>query len=221
MIPPDADAEFVYHMEDVLALYHEPYDPARPVVCFDEHPKQLIDHVTDPLPAKPGSVVKEDYHYERNGSQNLFLACEPLVGWRTVTVSDRRTTEDWVHFIKTLVDEHYADAECIRLVLDNLSTHKPAAFYEYFEPAEARRLLSTLEFHFTPVHGSWLNMAEIEFNVLQGQCLDRRIPDKETLRREIAAWIDQRNAAGSDVKWQFTSEDARVKLHQLYPSIDD
>lgn len=208
-------------MEDVLALYHEPYGSDRPVVCFDEHPTQLDDHVTDPKPAKPGSVAKEDYHYERNGSQNLFLACEPLVGWRTVSVSDRRTTEDGVGFIKDLVDEHYDDVECIRLVLDNLSIHNPAAFYEYFEPAEARRILSKLEFHFMPVHGSWLNIAEIEFNVLQGQCLDRRIPDKETLCTEISAWVDYRNDAESDVKWQFTSEDARVKLLRLYPYIDD
>ena len=221
MIPPEDDAAFVFHMEDILALYHEPYDPDRPVVCFDEHPKELIAEVHDPQRAEPGSVATYDYHYDRQGTKNLFLASEPLAGWRTVSVTDRRTTEDWVQFIKQLVEEHYPDAECIRLVLDNLSTHNPAAFYEYLEPAEARRLLSKLEFHFTPVHGSWLNMAEIEFNALCGQCLDRRIPDAETLRRESEAWVERRNEAGSDVEWQFTTDEARVKLHRLYPQNDD
>ena len=167
MIPPDQSTEFVYHMEDVLSLYREPYDADRPVVCFDEHPFELVKHVREPRPAKPGTVAHEDYHYKPQGTKNLFLASEPLDGWRTVTVKDRRTTEDWVTFMKQLVDEHYPDADCIRVVLDNLSTHKPEAFYEFFEPAEARRLLNKLEFHFTPVHGSWLNMAEIEFNRLQ------------------------------------------------------
>ena len=221
MIPPEDDADFVYHMEDILALYHEPYDPDRPVICFDEHPKELIAEVHDPQPAEPGSVEKYDYHYDRQGTKNLFLASEPLDGWRTVTVTDRRTTDDWVTFIKTLVDEHYPEADCVRLVLDNLSTHNPAAFYEYLEPAEARRLLSTVEFHFTPVHGSWLNMAEIEFNALCGQCLDRRIPDEETLRAEVQAWVERRNTADADVDWQFTTDDARVKLHRLYPQNDD
>lgn len=174
-------------MEDVLALYHEPYDPDRPVVCFDEHPTQLLDHTREPKPAKSGSVAKEDYHYKREGTQNLFLACEPLVGWRTVSVTDRRKTADWVAFVKDLVDEHYADVECIRLVLDNLSTHKPAAFYEYFEPAEARWVLSKLEFHFTLVDASWLNIAEIEFNVIQEQCLDRRIPTRRRQSRSDRA----------------------------------
>lgn len=221
MIPPERDAEFVYRMEDVLALYHEPYDPDRPVVCFDEHPTELTAELHEPHPAEPGTVAKQDYHYDRQGTKNLFLASEPLDGWRTVTVSDRRTTEDWVTFIKTLVDEHYPEAECIRLVLDNLSTHKPAAFYEYFEPAEARRLLEKLEFHFTPVHGSWLNMAEIEFNALGEQCLDRRIPDAELLSREVAAWAKRRNGAESGVDWQFTTDDARVKLRKLYPVFED
>ena len=221
VIPPEDDAGFVYHMEDVLAVYHEPCDPDRPVVCFDEHPTQLVKQVREPTFPKPGSVVKEDYHSERNGSRNLFLACEPLGGWRTVEVSDRRTTEDWVNFIKDLVDEQYADVECIRLVLDNLNTHKPAAFYQFFPPDQAQAYLDRFEFHYTPKRGSWLNMAEIGFNVIQEQCLDRRIPDKETLRREVTAWTEQRNDAESDVKWQFTSEDARAKLHQLYPSIED
>jgi hypothetical protein len=207
-------------MEDVLSLYREPYDPDCPVVCFDEHPVQLVEQVREPRPAQPGTVAREDYHYKPQGTKNLFLASEPLDGWRTVTVKDRRTTEDWVTFIKQLVDEHYPDADRIRVVLDNLNTHKPEAFYEYFEPDEARRLLDRLEFHFTPVHGSWLNMAEIEFNRLQQQCLDRRISDAATLRQEVAAWMTSLNNEESDIDWRFTSEDARIKLRRLYPSIE-
>lgn len=219
MIPPDDSKEFVYHMEDVLSVYQEPYDPDRPVICFDEHPTQLVKQVIEPQPAEPGRVEREDYHYKREGTKNLFLASEPLDGWRAVTVKDRRTTEDWVEFMRQIVDDHYPDAECIRVVLDNLNTHNPAAFYEYFQPAEARRLLDKFEFHFTPVHGSWLNMAEIEFNRLKGQCLDRRIPDEGTLRREVTAWMEARNEDESDVNWRFTSKDARNKLHRLYPSL--
>jgi len=221
VIPPGQSTEFVYHMENVLSLYREPYDPNCPVVCFDEHPVQLVEQVRDPRPAEPGTVAREDYHYKPQETKNLFLASEPLDGWRTVTVKDRRTTEDWVTFIKQLVDEHYPDADCIRVVLDNLNTHKPEAFYEYFEPDEARRLLNRLEFHFTPVHGSWLNMAEIEFNRLQQQCLDRRISDAATLRQEVAAWTTSLNTEESDIDWRFTSEDARIKLRRLYPSIDN
>lgn len=220
MIPPDHDTEFVYHMEDVLSLYREPYDPDRPLVCFDEHPTQLIKQVKQPRPAEPGTVAREDYQYKPNGTKNLFLASEPLAGWRAVRVKDRRTTKDWVYFIQHLVDQHYPDAECIRVVLDNLNTHKPAAFYEFFEPAEARRLLDKLEFHFTPVHGSWLNMAEIEFNTLQQQCLDRRISDAATLRQEVAAWKKERNAGETDIDWRFTTDDARIKLKRLYPTFD-
>jgi len=221
VIPPDQSTEFVYHMEDVLSLYREPYDSSQPVVCFDEHPYQLVSHVRDPRPAEPGTVAREDYHYRQEETKNLFLASEPLTGWRTVTLKDRRTTEDWVTFMKSIVDEHYPDADCIRVVLDNLNTHKPAAFYEYFDPKEARRLLDQLEFHFTPVHGSWLNMAEIEFNRLQQQCLDRRIPDAATLRQEVAAWEQSLNAADTEIEWRFTSEDARIKLRRLYPTIED
>ena len=221
MIPPGQSTEFVYHMEDVLALYREPYDSDCPVVCFDEHPVQLVEHVREPRLAEPGTVAREDYHYERVGTKNLFLASEPLDGWRTVTVKDRRTTEDWVTFIKQLVDEHYPDADRIRVVLDNLSTHKPEAFYEYLAPEDARRLLDKLEFRFTPVHGSWLNMAEIEFNRLQQQCLDRRIPDAATLRQEVATWTTSLNNEESDIDWRFTSEDARIKLRRLYPSIEN
>jgi hypothetical protein len=221
VIPPEQNTEFVYHMEDILALYHEPYDLNRPVVCFDEHPTELITEVKEPLPAKPGRVAREDYQYEPNGTKNMFLAAEPLAGWRTVMVTDRRTTRDWVTFMRYLVDEHYPDAECIRVVLDNLNTHNPVAFYEFFEPAEARRLLDKLEFHFTPVHGSWLNMAEIEFNALSRQCLDHRIPDAATLQAEIAAWIERRNTAAPTIDWQFTTDDAQTKLKRLYPSIED
>ena len=222
MIPPEQDTEFVYHMEDVLALYHEPYDPNRPVVCFDEHLTRLVGELREPRPAEPGTVAREDYQYDPKGTRNLFLASEPLAGWRTVTVKDRRTTKDWVEFIQHLVDFHYPDADCIRVVLDNLNTHKPAAFYEFFEPAEARRLLSKLEFHFTPVHGSWLNMAEIEFNALEQQCLDRRIQYAATLRQEVAAWKKERNKAGGEtsIDWRFTTDDARIKLERLYPSFD-
>ena len=221
MIPPEQDTEFVYHMEEVLALYHEPYDPDQPVVCFDEHPTELTKEVCEPLPAKPGRVAREDYQYEPNGVKNMFLAAEPLAGWRTVTITDRRTTEDWVVFMRYLVDEHYPDADCIRVVLDNLSTHNPVAFYDFFEPAEARRLLNKLEFHFTPVHGSWLNMAEIEFNALNQQCLDRRIPNVASLQAEVAAWEAYRNTAATTIDWQFTTDDAQIKLERLYPSFDD
>ena len=221
MIPPEEDAEFVYHMEDVLALYHEPYDPNQPVVCFDEHPTELTKEVLAPLPAAPGRVAREDYQYKPNGTKNLFLASEPLAGQRVVTVTDRRTKRDWVTFIRHLVDEHYPDADCIRVVLDNLNTHDPIAFYDFFEPAEARRLLNKLEFHFTPVHGSWLNMAEIEFNALSQQCLDQRIPDAATLQTEVAAWEEHRNTATATIDWQFTTDDAQTKLERLYPSFED
>ena len=219
MIPPEEATEFVYHMENVLSLYQEPYDPERPVVCFDEHPTQLIEQVREPQPAEPGRVEREDYHYKRVGTKNLFLASEPLDGWRAISVTDRRTTADWIGFMQQLVEEHYPNAECIRVVLDNLSTHNPVKFYEYLPAEEARRLLDTLEFHFTPVHGSWLNMAEIEFNRLKGQCLDRRIGDEATLKEEVTAWTHSKNADDSAVNWQFTSEDARTKLQQLYPTV--
>jgi len=220
VIQSGQSTEFVYHMENILSLYQEPYDPERPVVCFDEHPYELIEQVREPRPAKPGTLAREDYQYKPAGTKNLFLAAEPLDGWRMVTVRDRRTTEDWVRFIADLVDQdRYADVKCIRIVLDNLNTHKPEAFYEYFEPSEARRILDKVEFHYTPVHGSWLNMAEIEFNAIQTQCLDRRIPDEKTLVQEADAWVERRNAAGADVDWRFTTEDARITLKRLYPQI--
>jgi hypothetical protein len=221
VIPPRENAEFVYHMEDVLALYHQPYNPAYPLICFDEASKQLVKETRQPLPAQPGQVQRYDYEYERNGTRNLFMFSEPLSGWRHVEVTQRRTKQDWAHCMRQVVDEMFPEAECIRVVLDNLNTHNPAALYEFFDAAEARRLLDKLEFHYTPKHGSWLNMAEIEFSVLTRQCLDRRIPDAETLCSEVAAWEKARNAQASSINWQFTTEDARIKLAQLYPSIDD
>jgi hypothetical protein len=208
-------------MEDVLALYHEPYDETRPVVCFDETNKQLLTHVRDPLPAKPGAVARTDHTYRRGGTHNLLMITEPLIGWRHVEVTKNRTKVEFVEQMRQLVDVHYPDADRIRVVLDNFSTHTEYALYEFLPPKEARRLLEKLEFHFTPPHGSWLNMAEIELSALASQCLDRRIPDAATLRSEVAAWEQSRNEAESSIDWQFTTDDARIKLRRLYPvSID-
>lgn len=206
-------------MEDVLDLYAEPYDEKRPQVNFDETSKQLIEEVRQPLPATPGQVERCDYEYQRNGTRNLFMICEPLAGWRHVEVTEHRTMKDFAQQMKWLVDEQYPEAEVIRIVMDNLNTHKPASLYEAFEPAEARRILQKLEFHFTPKHGSWLNMAEIELSVLSRQCLARRISDEATLKREVKAYENRRNAAKATINWRFTSGDARLKLHRLYPSI--
>lgn len=205
-------------MEDVLDLYAEAYDPLRPKVNFDETNKQLIAETRAALPAKAGRVQRYDYEYERNGTRNLFMICEPQAGWRHVAITERRTKIDFAHQMKWLVDERYPDAEVIRIVLDNLNTHKIASLYEAFAPAEARRIAKKLEFHPTPKHGSWLNMAEIELSVMQRQCLDRRIADEETLRREIGAYEERRNAEKATIDWQFTVDDARAKLHRLYPS---
>ena len=205
-------------MEEVLDFYGEPYNPKRPKVCFDETSKQLIGEKRKSLPARPGQVVRYDYEYQRNGTRNLFLFLEPQRGWRHVAVTERRTMVDFAHQMRWLVDEAYPEAEVVRVVLDNLNTHRPASLYQAFMPAEARRIVRRLEFHYTPKHGSWLNMAEIEFSVLSRQCLDRRIPDEKTLKQEIAALGDQRNRAGATVNWQFTSENARVKLKRIYPS---
>lgn len=218
MIPPEANADFVCAMEDVLELYHEPYDPMRPVVCFDEGTKQLIGETRAALAMAPGEPLRYDYEYERHGTCNLFMFFAPLSAWRHVEVTDRRTLIDYAHCMKDLVDVYFPDAEIVRVVQDNLSTHKPAALYEAFEPVEARRILERLEFHFTPKHGSWLNMAEIELNVINSQCLDRRIAEKETLITEVAAWEHQRNQHASTANWQFTTADARIKLRKLYPS---
>lgn len=206
-------------MEDVLAVYTRPYDPQRPQVCMDEQPVQLIGETRMPLHARPGPPARYDYEYVRNGTANLFLACEPLTGQRWVRVTDRRTAVDWAHFIRDLVDTQYPQAERVVLVMDNLNTHTPGSLYEAFPPAEARRLASKLEIHYTPAHGSWLDMAEIELSVLTRQCLSRRIPDRDTLEQEIAAWEQQRNGVRTPVRWRFTTADARIKLHRLYPSV--
>jgi DDE superfamily endonuclease len=220
VIPPKANAAFVANMEDVLDTYAQPYDSSRPVVCVDEGGKQLIGEVREPLPVRPGSPAKEDSEYVRGGMANLFLAFEPLAGKRLVEVTDRKTSVDFARFLRVLADEHYADAERIVLVCDNLSTHTPAALYAAFAPAEARRLAGRFEWHYTPKHGSWLNVAEMELSVLARQCLDRRIPDAAALSREVAAWEKARNAAVAKVDWQFTAADARVKLKKLYPTIE-
>lgn len=203
-------------MEDILDLYAEPYDPRRPVVCFDERPYQLRKDQRDPLPVKPGQPRREDFEYEREGTCNLFLTFQPLTGWRHVEVTERRTGADFAHQMKWLVDEVFPEADVIRVVLDNLNIHTPAALYQTFPPEEARRLVRKLEFHHTPKHGSWLNMVEIEFSVLARQCLNRRLPDIATVRREVQAWEEARNAAQATVAWRFTTADARLKLHRLY-----
>jgi transposase len=218
-IPPEANAEFVYHMEDVLKVYTLPEDPRSPTVCMDESSKQLIGETRQALPAQAGQPVRYDFEYERHGVSNLFMFFAPVQGWRHVKVTDRRTKLDWAYAIRELVDVHFPDAFLIRLVMDNLNTHTPAALYEAFEPAEARRLLDKLEFHYTPKHGSWLNMAEIEFSVLARQCLDRRIDNAAILAHEIGAWQRSRNARGASVDWRFTTADARIKLKRLYPSV--
>ena len=207
-------------MEDVLDLYEAPYNARRPVVCFDESPKQLIAEVRTPLPMQPGRLQIYDSEYTRNGMRNLFLFCEPKGGWRHIYVTERRTMHDFAREMQWLSDVAYPHAEVIRVVLDNLNTHKPASLYETFVPEEARRILKRLEFHYTPKHGSWLNMAEIEFSVLGRECLDRRIPSAEVLEREIAAYEQQRNRTKATINWRFTNQDARTKLDRLYPSIE-
>lgn len=206
-------------MEDVLEVYHRPYDPRCPVVCFDEGCKQHVKETRLPLPAKPGQPAKYDYEYERNGTSNLFMFFAPFDAWRHVKVTERRTRIDWADCMRDLVDIHFPDAKTIVVVMDNLNTHKLASLYEAFPPAEARRIAEKLEIHYTPKHGSWLNMAEIELSVLSRQCLNRRIPDQPTLRHEIDAWESQRNRAASSVNWRFTTADARIKLQRLYPTI--
>jgi DDE superfamily endonuclease len=221
VIPPTQSGEFVWRMEDVLEVYTRPYDPRRPLVCMDEMPEQLLADVRAPLPVRPGRPERRDYEYERRGTANLFLFCEPLAGRRWVAVTDRRTAVDWAEQIKDLVDARYPEAERIVLVADNLNTHTPGSLYEAFAPAEARRLADKLELHHTPKHGSWLNIAEIELSVLSRQCLDRRIPDKATLEAEVAAWEARRNAHAGPIDWRFTTEGARIKLKRLYPKIQE
>lgn len=205
-------------MEAVLDLYTQPYDPKRPLVCMDETSKQLIRETRIPLPLRPGHPQKYDYEYQREGVCNLFLFFEPLRGWRVVDVRTQRTKQDWVEEMKTLVEEYYPAAEVVRVVLDNLNTHNPAAFYEFLAPVEAKKLLDRLEFHYTPKHASWLNMAEIEFSVVTRQCLPQRIPTQEQVQQEVWAWACARNAQCKTVDWQFTTAEARRRLKRLYPS---
>lgn len=202
-----------------MDVYQRPYDARHPVVCMDESSKQTVKETRVPIPAQPGQLERYDTEYERNGVSNLFMFCEPLKGWREVQVTDRRTKVDWAIAMKELSDIHYPDAEKIVVVMDNLNTHSAASFYEAFKPEEAQRLRDRFEFHYTPKHGSWLNIAEIEFSHLSRQCLDRRIPDQETLRKEVAGWNQNRNNQMGKVDWQFTTEDARIKLKKLYPSL--
>ena len=208
-------------MEDILDVYTLPYDPRSPMICMDESSKQLVGETRQPLPLEPGQPARYDYEYQRNGVCNLFLFCEPLVGWRHLEVTERRTQHDWAWAMKTLVDDYYPAADRLRVVLDNLNTHVPASLYATFPAAEAHRLLRRLEFHYTPKHGSWLNMAELEFSVLSRQCLDRRIGTQATLVREVVAWEARRNADPTPVNWRFTTRDARIKLKRLYPEIHD
>jgi hypothetical protein len=205
-------------MEDVLDRYEAPVDPQRPLVCFDEMPYQLVSETRPPQPPQPGQGARQDYEYRREGTANLFMHFAPQQGWRHVAVTERRTNADFAEQMRALVDDHFPDAVVIRVVLDNLSTHTGAALYETFAPAEAWRIWHKLEFHYTPKHGSWLNQAEIELSVLSGQCLDRRIGDRTTLATAIAAWEQARNAAQATVQWRFTTAQARVKLHRVYPS---
>jgi len=214
---PKVDGEYVARMEDVLDLYAEAPDPSRPVVCFDESPVQLIGEVRQPIPPEPGQLERYDCEYRRNGTVNLFVCIDVHRPWRKVKVTERRTAVDYAHCMRELVDVHYPDAACIRVVQDNLSIHSVGALYEAFAPAEARRILRRLEFHYTPKHASWLNMVEIEIGVLRGQCLDRRIDDPGWLRREIDAWERQRNAAGARINWMFTTDKARAKMGRAYP----
>lgn len=218
MIPPKANADFVYRLEDVLDLYTQPYDPKRPVICMDETNRQLISEMKVPIKMKPGQPVKYDYQYKREGVCNLFMFFEPLRGWRRILVQKHRTKKDWVMCVTTILEECWDEIEIMRLVVDNLNTHNPAAFYEFFKPKKARQLLSRLEFHYTPKHASWLNMAEIDLSVLTRQCLKQRIPSQEAMEKEVDAWVTRRNQACRTVDWQFTTEDARIKLKRLYPS---
>ena len=226
-------AEFVANMEDVLDLYAEPYDPQRPVVCFDETSTRLLAETRPSLPPRPGLPLRQDYEYRREGTRNLFLACEPLTGWRQAAVTQRRTMQDFAHQMRWLVDEAYPETRVVRVVMDNpvsstgqaLNTHRPASLYETFPAAEARRIAKRLEFHYTPKHGSWLNpasstgqaMAEIEFSVLSRSCLKQRLPGQEALQREVQALVKERNAARATIHWSFNTQNARTKLHRLYP----
>jgi len=218
-LPPEQDAEFVCAMEDVLDVYHRPYDEKRPLIALDESSKQLIGETVEPLPAEPGQPERFDYEYVRNGTANLFMISEPLLGWRAVKVTERRTAKDFAEVVRWLAEDVHPDAEKLVLVMDNLNTHKLASLYEAFPPEQARRIAERLEIHYTPKHGSWLNVAEIELSVLSRQCLNRRIESIDELRKEVAAWEETRNEKQVEVRWQFTTAEARVKLRRLYPVI--
>lgn len=219
MIPPQANAEFVAAMEKVLDVYRRPYDEEHPLVCMDETPRQLIGQVRQPEPARPGHPEREDYEYQRLGVCNVFMACEPLAGRRMTKVTERKTKVDWAHFLDDIAAQ-YPAAKRITLVMDNLNTHSPASLYEAFPPERAKALWDRFEFVYTPKHGSWLNMTEIELNVMIGQCLSRRIDSIEKVRSEVAAWQSQRDQLNAKIDWQFTTKDARIKLKRLYPTFD-
>ena len=220
MIPPLQNGDFVANMENVLEVYKRPYDEKHPVVCMDESPKQLIGETKTPIKAKPGSEEKYDYEYVRNGVCNIFMSVEPLAGKRYVKVTERKTKQDWAHFLEEIAKK-YIDAEKITLVMDNLETHKPGSLYDTFPAEKAKKLWDRFEFVYTPKHGSWLNMAEIELNVLMGQCLKGRIPDFEKVKSHVKAWKTERNNKNAKINWQFTTEDARVKLKRLYPLFEE
>jgi transposase len=218
VIPPGQSGEFVARMEDVLEVYHRRRDPRRPLVCVDEVPVQLVGESRTPLPPEPGRPARYDYEYVRNGTANVFMAFQPLVGWRAVQVTERRAAKDFAELLRWLVEDLHADAAKVVLVTDNLNTHTTGCLYEAFEPGRARAIAERIEWHYTPKHGSWLNMAEIELAALSKQCLGRRIGSAEELRRQVAAWEAERNECGVEAKWQFTTAEARVKLYRLYPS---
>ena len=219
MIPPLANSDFVAHMESVLDIYKMPYDKQFPVVCMDESPKQLIRQTRIPIARKPGQDAKEDFEYTREGVANIFMANEPLKGKRYIRIKKSKTKRDWAYFVRYIADQLYPRAERIRLIMDNLNTHKPSALYETFLPEEAKRIWDRFEFIYTPKHGSWLNMAEIELNVLMGQCLNRRIDKMATIRSETKAWGKDRNNKNAKINWQFKTDNARIKLKRLYPTI--
>lgn len=217
VIPPGQNGNFVAQMEQILDIYKRPWDPQYPVICMDESPKQLIAETREPIPCSPGQPLKYDYEYRRCGTCNIFLACEPLAGRRMVKITQRRTKQDWALFLEDIAGE-YSTAEKIVLVMDNLNTHSPGSLYESYPPEVAKTLWNRFEFVYTPKHGSWLNMAEIELSVLAGQCLNRRIDHIDVIRQEVKAWEKSRNNKISRVNWQFTTDDARIKLSRLYPT---
>lgn len=221
VIPPEHSGEFVAQMEEVLDLYHRPYNPHIPLVCMDEQPVQLIQETRKPLPAAPGKPEKVDYEYERKGTANIFMFTEPLQGTRHVRVTEHRTAVDWAHEVRDLLERRYPEVERVCLVCDNLNTHGLGSLYEAYPPEQAWALAKRLEIHHTPKHGSWLNIAEIELSALTGQCLDRRIPDIETLRHATKAWEKRRNEHHKGVAWQFTTQNARIKLKRLYPQLHE